>query len=462
MAGPNTTGAGTGSNALYAVACPTASTCEAVGYYLTASSVIQTLVASWNGTSWTASPGPITSPLTSTSTNALYGVACPSTTSCLAAGSYATSAGILQSLVESWNGTAWAISSGLPGGVLLADSLADVSCESTGFCEAVGNYQGGSKAKQTLAESWYQRAWSILPVPDAGTGNNALASVSCVSTTYCMAVGSSTTNSVQQSLIETWNGAAWSVPTNLPNNGTGGNALAGVSCVSSTFCVAVGYSRNSKTNVQQSLVDVWNGTSWTSSNPAATITTGNFLTGVSCLSTTLCQAVGSFLLGGKTSRPLIATLSGTTWSRPPVSADGAGANFLNGVSCAPSTTSCQAVGYFLNPSNVKQAMVLSWSGSTWSVPFAPTQPTTVNNEFRGISCVTTTFCQAVGDSAPGGTAQAFAETLNGTTWGVASLATGVTGPSTLGGVACWTTTACAAVGQYTQGGVLQTLIELFT
>lgn len=446
---------GTGSNALYDVSCPAPTICEAVGYDLSAGGVIQTLAESWNGSAWSIP----STPDNGTSTNALYGVACVSTNSCLAAGSYTNTSGIIQTLVESWNGSAWSLSS-TPGGAL-SDSLNAVSCESSGFCEAVGSYQNASGAQQTLAESWYGgNNWSIIPTPDVGTRSNTLSAVTCLSISFCEAVGSSLNSSgVQQTLVESWNGSVWTIVPS-PSTGTGANTLTGVSCFTTSFCQAVGYSVNSS-GIQQTLAEVWNGATWTISPTLNSGTFNNSLASVSCVSNTLCQAVGSYLKFGKVSRPLVEAWNGSTWSiTPAVPNFGAFNNVLNGVSCV-STTSCHAVGYFLTSTGVKQTMVMSWSGKAWFVTHGPNAGTG-NNELLGLTCIGTTFCQAVGDAAsPSGTAQALVETFNGTAWTVAfTLSTG-SNSSTLGGVACLSTTSCKAVGQYALGTLLQTLVASY-
>ena len=55
-----------------------------------------------------------------------------------------------------------------------------------------------------------------------------LKSISCVSSSYCVAVDASGNDVI-------WNGSAWSYPSDIDTS----NALAAVSCVNATFCVAV-------------------------------------------------------------------------------------------------------------------------------------------------------------------------------------------------------------------------------
>jgi hypothetical protein len=159
------------------------------------------------------------------------------------------------------------------------------------------------------------------PAADVDPIAGILTSVSCPSTTFCMAVD---TNGYA---LE-WNGTAWSVPVwsaGSPADRRG--PLEGVSCPSSTFCLAVDGNGN---------VLRWDGRSW--SAPQAT--GASELTGVSCISSTECAVVDA--------RGSVLLLDG---SRP--AADGwlpaftGGVGGLAGVSCASAgraAMSCVAVG----------------------------------------------------------------------------------------------------------------------
>ncbi len=64
----------------------------------------------------------------------------------------------------------------------------------------------------------------------------------------------------ESDLIETWDGTAWLIAA-TPNFAFGSApVLNGVSCSSSTSCVAVGSESSSEQSV--TLVETWNGTDW--------------------------------------------------------------------------------------------------------------------------------------------------------------------------------------------------------
>ena len=127
-------------------------------------------------------------------------------------------------------------------------SFGGVSCVSTSFCMAVG----GFKAENTelpLAERWDGHAWSFSTevVP---AGSSTLNSVSCVSVDFCMAVGAGSGGAVALK----WNGSSWSAVDVA--SGYDNAAFFGVSCPTSSECVAVGETTSGSA---QALIEYWLG-----------------------------------------------------------------------------------------------------------------------------------------------------------------------------------------------------------
>src|SRR5206468_2374658 len=97
------------------------------------------------------------------------------------------------------------------------NNLLGVTCVSASDCWTVGSYVAGSGAPRTLIEHWDGTAWAIVPSPNASLPNNVLSGVTCVSASDCWAVGYYITASgVYQTLIERWDGTAWAI-VNSPN-----------------------------------------------------------------------------------------------------------------------------------------------------------------------------------------------------------------------------------------------------
>ena len=142
---------------------------------------------------------------------------------------------------------------------------------------------------------------TIVPSPNADTGSY-LSSVSCVSTSWCVAVGSTPSDSGNKPLVEAWDGSSWSV-VESPNDGN--SVLKSVSCTSASSCVAVGYIAASF--VTEMLVQVWDGVTWSTLPNPTSGATGSQLDGASCLSESWCVGVG--MKAGST-QTLVVSLTG--------------------------------------------------------------------------------------------------------------------------------------------------------
>ena len=333
---PSASTAATDADTLYGVSCTSPTRCVAVGNYY--DTRIHTLAEVWNGANWTMTPGPDPSP---GSDSGLAGVSCTSVASCVAVG-FTSAGSARQTLIETWNGSAWTVAAGPSNSPTQGSELGGVSCTSATACVAVGDFLSGS-VFQTLIETWNGTAWSIAPSPNtSSTLNNNLSGVSCTSPTACVAVGSADNGTSGQTLIETWNGTAWTITPSPNTSATLNNFLAGVSCSLVTACVAVGSADNGTTG--QTLIESWNGTAWTiTPSPNTSSTLDNNLSGVSCSSPTACVAVGN-ADNGTYGQTLIESWNGTAWTiTPSPNASTVFSNYLQGASCT-AATACVAVG----------------------------------------------------------------------------------------------------------------------
>ena len=151
-----------------------------------------------------------------------------------------TAAAQTQTLVEHWNGTAWTVvPSPNPG--TNANFLNGVAAVSANDVWAVGYYYNGS-TDQTLVEHWNGTAWSVVPSPNPGTYASYLSAVAAVSANDRVGCGRYYIAGAcpnQQTLVEHWDGTAWSVVTS-PNPGTERNSLNGVAAVSANDRVGCG------------------------------------------------------------------------------------------------------------------------------------------------------------------------------------------------------------------------------
>jgi hypothetical protein len=332
MSSPNR---GPNLNILSGVSCFSANACKAVGESFAANSVGRTLIESWNGKIWTIDP----SPNNGTSGNALSAVSCISATSCVAVGVYISPRAV-QNLVEFWDGRTWSVVPS-PDEGRQENALYGVSCSTARSCVAVGHYLGSS-AFRTLVESWNGVTWTIVPSPNVGL-DDVLDAVSCPSATWCTAGGSSVgPPGTEKTLIESWNGARWSVVPS-PNLGTYDN-FVDVACASARFCQAVGFF--AKGHVFQTLTEAWNGARWSITPSPDTGSYDNVLYGVSCPATDSCEAVGRWSETSRSApRTLVEAWNGRTWSITPSPNHGPAENELEAVACTL-VTSCRAVGVY--------------------------------------------------------------------------------------------------------------------
>jgi hypothetical protein len=297
-------------------------------------------------------------------------------------------------LAERWNGTQWkAVITPTPSGATNSD-FTGVHCRTTTSCVAVGQYGTAAFHTKTMIERWNGSAWSMNASPNpAGIAVTGLAGVHCTSTTFCVAVGSyfmnSSDSSAERTLVEQWNGTAWKIVASPNHSAVSDSGLTGVSCTSATNCFAVGHYTTDV--VTRTLVERWNGTKWSivaSPNPANVEQVE--LTGVTCRSATSCFAVGS---GRGT---LVERWNGTSWammtSPNPAGATGAS---LTSISC-PTATRCVAVGDSVSGSSVQRLMEV-WNGAGWSITTTPAPAGTIRSSFSGIACGTATSCFAVGE-----------------------------------------------------------------
>jgi hypothetical protein len=181
-----------------ALSCVSASDCWLVGANTTGGG---TLTAQWNGSTWSV----VKTPTSKLGGHFLPGVSCTGT-SCMAVGGISIPDKHVP-LAQRWNGSRWVVT---PAGTVTTAnhaSLDAVSCVTSANCLAVG---GRAKSPTAFSESWNGTSWQQLTMPK-GSGMAELQGVSCVTTSDCWAVGGNPSAASANSLIEQWNGSAWSI-----------------------------------------------------------------------------------------------------------------------------------------------------------------------------------------------------------------------------------------------------------
>ncbi len=361
------------SSQLTGVACPDSSNCFAVGFFsVSGSGIDKTLIERWNGKTWSVVPSP--NPAGAKFAR-LLGVACQSASSCFAVGTQFPTTGSGKTLIERWNGTTWSIvANPNPTATGANPALNGVSCTATA-CLAVGlRFITSSECCKTFAERWNGNAWSIVPTPNlTGSTYSFLNAVSCRATPGCFAVGGFVPGNFFHTLVELWNGTSFSVVPSANHTDLGeGDQLASVSCPSSTSCEAAGSWFLGGDGQPATLIERWNGTTWsivTSHDPNRSFAE---LHGMSCVTATNCNAVGDYFapnapppFGFNGTRTLIDRWNGTAWSI--VASPNAGTDsLLVAVKCV-NATMCFAAGHGSAASGAWKALIERWNGTTWKV-----------------------------------------------------------------------------------------------
>lgn len=325
------------------------------GYQDVQSGVDKTLAAHWNGTNWNV----VSSPSPGIEYNGLSGVSrVPQSNQhqAWAVGYYSmTPIGpprVDLTLIEQWKGTAWNVvtSPNVNPGVEQND-LFGVAAISAKDVWAVGVHSANNQNNyETLIEHWDGTQWSIVPSPNAGSRTNYLYSVAAISSKDVWAVGYyfPDIGSAYQTLIEHWDGTSWSVVSS-PSPGSLDNKLAAIASIpGSNELWAVGY-YSSIPGPDQTLIEQWNGSSWSvvpGPNPGSSI---DSLTGVASISKSDAWAVGYDSVNNSPFQTLILRWNGTNWQVVPSPNPGPEYNILLAATHVPGTTQAWTVGDSFSP-----------------------------------------------------------------------------------------------------------------
>src|SRR5258706_6927870 len=173
----------------------------------------------WNGTGWTR----ITTPQPSTIAQALAGVSGVSGSDVWAVGFQSPQGGVTNTLALHWNGTAWTKVASINAGVVSV--LENVYARASNDVWAVGYSEiNSTSGRQVLVEHWDGSTWSAVIGANPVTCDDVLFNVAATSSTDASAVGytDTGTGTTRSTLIEHWDGTSWSVVSS-PNRGTSHN-----------------------------------------------------------------------------------------------------------------------------------------------------------------------------------------------------------------------------------------------
>lgn len=232
---------------------------------------------------------------------------------------------------------------------------------------------------------WDRRgAWKEAKID--GKSGSSLTGVSCATTTYCVAIDN--LGDVMVSKRPTGGAKYWSKPVQVDSTAAAGGGpagLSGISCPTTTLCVAV----DNASEVVTSTRPGGGASAWT----AAAIPGGATLTSVACPSATLC------VIGGSTRYDSTSPTGGASaWT----ASGGVAHGVLVSLSC-PSIAACVGVGYgnatdgLASATATPTGVAKGWLGTT-----IDTQPPTGHEQLLdSVSCPSVGFCVAIdgGDDA---------------------------------------------------------------
>ncbi|HYP18655.1 MAG TPA: hypothetical protein VEY08_01175, partial [Chloroflexia bacterium] len=346
----------------------------AVGYRSESTST-QTLVQHWNGQSWTTVPSPNRD---GAFANQLYAVSAVSANDVWAVGNTFKGSGpgtyVRETLTMHWDGTEWSIVDS-PNPSSYQNYLLDVVALAANDVWAVGYYNAPNE--RTLAMHWDGTDWKVATTPSDPNRNYYLASITAISPTDMWAVGSYATSSNNyQALTLHWDGTAWSQIASYV--GTGNRYyLFEIDASASNDVWAVGAESLDVNDYEsRALLLHWDGAQWQRrGTPAPSWTVGNYdrLLGVVAHSATDVWVIGE---RGEGTQTLVEHWNGASWTVYPSPNVPNTYNYLRAIDAAPGGD-MWAVGYYTadTVNDVDRTLTMRYPGSDCAYPTPTVTPT---------------------------------------------------------------------------------------
>ncbi len=298
-------------------------------------------------------------------------------------------------LIEHHDGTSWTISPSADGPAALQSALSGVTARTASDAWAVGSFTRANNLIRTLIEHWDGTSWTRVMSPNAGhPAGGDLSGVTALAADDVWAVGGYGQGASGRTLIEHWDGMAWTVVPS-PNKGPFPNSLSAVTAIAPDDVWAVG-TWFTKAFDDRTLTLHWDGTSWqrVPSPNAGPASAANDLVSVSANATDDVWAVGSRGL-----HTLTVHWDGTSWSIAPSPTPGGLADLAAVVAVGPDDV-WAAGGSVDRQVNAGRTLVEHWDGLGWTVVASPNKGPS-DNHLWGISAVTGRML-AIGDRFIGG------------------------------------------------------------
>jgi hypothetical protein len=307
--------------------------------------------------------------------------------------------------------------------------LWEVSAVSPTNVWAAGSQTVGGKVV-TLIERWNGSAWSIVPSPNPKvTGGAFLYSISAVSARGAWAAGayySSTDPNVEttKTLVERWDGKAWMIAKSGNVAGSPNSDIEELKSSPGYGVWAVGVAGDLYGGQAKPLVGRWAGGQWRVTTVAEPRATFGALVGLTIVSQANVWAVGWYAKRGDTSmHALIEHWNGSRWAMIPGSGSGTGElDAIGGVS----PHNLLAAGVLVTAAQENLTLVERWNGSVWTTVPSPNRQARTDSNIAGLAVASPKEVWAVGEydtiSSTGSYTNVYGliERYNGTSWQLAA------------------------------------------
>ena len=327
---------------------------------------------------------------------------------------------------------------------------------------AVGSWIVGGSTQNTLTEHWDGSTWSVVPSPNMGATYNFLRTVVASASSDVWAIGGwGASGPVLQTLVEHWDGSTWSVVPS-PNVGSFDNELLGEAMVSSDDIWAVG--NYIQGNQARTLIEHWNGTDWSVvPSPNIGVYSNNFLAAAARAGNDVWAAGGACVASGCASaQALIEHWDGSSWSVVPSPSTG-GRTTLFGLA-ARTGNDVWTVGRICLVVNctIANSLIEHWDGSVWSIVPSP-NPGSAYTAFHAVVAPAANDAWATGSYSDDDTTFALPTVhWDGTSWTYVPVPNAGSVDNDLNGFAAISPSDIWAVGDFDNGSGWRTQVQHYT
>jgi hypothetical protein len=203
--------------------------------------------------------------------------------------------------------------------------------------------------------------WEVIPTPSPSSVRSGFAAVAAAAPNDVWAVGASfdAQVSLDRTMVARWDGVSWRLVPH-PSPWTGYRAFSAADVVSARDVWAVGYVSPERFSLQQSLIEHWNGRRW-KVFAAPEIEQWDTLDGVSAVSAKDVWAIGNAYEGN-----FALHWGGRAWRRVPMPRVG----WVSAIE-AVAANDVWAMGQAPGNGSAYQPLAMHWDGDHWGVVPTP-------------------------------------------------------------------------------------------